>query len=189
LDHVAGLTFLLDTAWERNLSRITVHGEADKLAAVREHLLCNLLFPAPLNCQWQPLSEAPQPIAGAKVTHFPLAHPGGVVGFRLDWPGKSLAYVTDTTATPDAAYVESIRHVDLLVHECNFRDREHEWAVKTGHSSTSLVALVAAQAEVKRLVVVHFNPLEEADDPIDLGTLRRIFPHAELGRDQMEIEF
>ncbi|HZN32235.1 MAG TPA: MBL fold metallo-hydrolase, partial [Pirellulaceae bacterium] len=87
LDHVAGLTFLLDTAWERGLSRITVHGEAPKLAAIREHLLSELLFPAPLNCEWQPLGERPLAIAGLKVTHFPLEHPGGCVGYRLDWPG------------------------------------------------------------------------------------------------------
>lgn len=186
LDHIAGLTFLLDTAC--NLSRITVHGEADKLAAVREHLLADLLFPAPLNCQWQPLA-APRSTSGVKVTHFPLEHPGGAVGYRLDWPGKSLAYVTDTTASPAAAYVESIRNVDLLIHECNFRDSEHEWAVKTGHSSTSLVAQVAARAAAKRLVLMHFNPLNDSDDPIDLPALRQIFPNAELGRDRLEIDF
>ena len=189
LDHVAGLTFLLDTAWERNLSRITVHGEAAKLAAVREHLLAEALFPAPLNCEWQPLGAPPLTIAGARVTHFPLAHPGGAVGYRLDWPGKSLAYVTDTTADTEAPYVQAIRHVDLLIHECNFRDSEHEWAVKTGHSSAALVGQVAARAGVKRLVLMHFNPLEDSDDPIGIAALREVFPRADLGRDRMEIEF
>src|SRR5262245_5716370 len=84
LDHVAGLTFLLGTAWERNLTRIAVHGEAEKLAAVREHLLAGLLFPAPLQCEWQPLGQQPLIVSGAKVTHFPLVHPGGCVGYRLD---------------------------------------------------------------------------------------------------------
>ncbi|HOT62947.1 MAG TPA: hypothetical protein PLU93_08795, partial [Treponemataceae bacterium] len=42
--------------------------------------------------------------AGGQLTHFPLAHQGGSRGFRLDWPGHSMAYVTDTTATPDADY-------------------------------------------------------------------------------------
>jgi ribonuclease BN (tRNA processing enzyme) len=188
LDHVVGLTFLLDTAWGKNLSRITVHGEATKLAAIHEHLLSEHLFPAPLNCDWQPLGEPPRQIGGVKVTHFPLEHPGGCVGYRLDWPGKSLAYVTDTTAAIDSPYVEAIRGVDLLIHECNFRDSEHEWAVKTGHSSTTLVAQVAARAAAKRLVLLHFNPLDESDDPIDLPAARRIFPAAELACDGMELE-
>src|SRR5262245_44969537 len=55
LDHSIGLSYLLSTTWEQNLSRITVHGEAEKLAAIREHLLDDALFPAPLPCDWQPL--------------------------------------------------------------------------------------------------------------------------------------
>ena len=100
-----------------------------------------------------------------------------------------MAYVTDTTASVDAAYVEQIHAVDLLVHECNFRDREEEWAVKTGHSFTTAVAQVAAKARVKRLVLTHFDSLDESDDPIDLATARRIFPATELGYDKMAIDF
>src|SRR5437762_9804734 len=127
LDHVAGLTYLLSTTAEKPLERITVHGKAEKLAAVREHLLNEKIFPAALPCQWQPLPDGPISLGGVRVTHFPIVHPGGAVGYRLDWPGypragASLAYVTDTTASPDADYVSQIRGVDLLVHECNFRD-------------------------------------------------------------------
>ena len=189
VDHVVGLTYLLDTAWQRNLSRITVHGEAGKLAAIREHLLCEPLFPAPLPCEWQPLINQPVAIGEAQVRHFPLEHPGGCVGYRLDWPGKSLAYVTDTTAAADAPYVEAIRGVDVLVHECNFRDGEHAWAVKTGHSSTSAVAHVAARASAGRLILLHFNPLDEAADPIDLAAARRVFSATELGFDGFELDF
>jgi ribonuclease Z len=194
LDHVVGLTFLLSTTWEKSLDRITVHGTADKLAAIREHLLSEHLFPAPLPCQWRPLDNVPAMLGDARITHFSLAHPGGSIGFRLDWPGhpparRSLAYVTDTTASPDAAYVEAIRGVDLLIHECNFRDGQEEWAAKTGHSSTTPVAQVAAKAGAKRLILIHFDSLDESDDPIDLAAARRLFPATELGEDGMEIEF
>jgi ribonuclease Z len=202
LDHVVGLTYLLSTTWERKLERITIHGEAAKLAAIREHLLATELFPAPLPCAWQPLPAGPVEIAGARVTHFPLNHPGGSVGYRLDWPaqrnategvpsrtGRSLAYVTDTTAAADAAYVSAIRGVDLLIHEGNFRDGQEAWAIKTGHSCTSAVAAIANQAAVKRLVLLHFNPLDESDDPVDLPAARAIFPATDLGTDRMAIDF
>jgi ribonuclease Z len=189
LDHVAGLTYLLSTAFEKSLERITVHGAADKLAAIREHLLAEAIFPAPLPCEWAPLTDGAVSIGGARVIHFPLVHPGGSVGYRLDWPGRSLAYVTDTTASPTADYVRQIRGVDLLVHECNFRDGQEEWAAKTGHSSTTPVAQLAAAAEVKRLVLVHFDSLDETDDPIGLEIARRIFPQTALGADGMEIDF
>jgi ribonuclease BN (tRNA processing enzyme) len=42
---------------------------------------------------------------------------------------------------------------------------------------------------VRRLVLVHFNPLTSADDPIGRDAARRIFPHTDLGLDQQVIEF
>ena len=45
------------------------------------------------------------------------------------------------------------------------------------------------QAGVKRLVLVHFDPLSTADDPVGLATARAIFPNTILGEDRMELEF
>ena len=189
LDHSVGLTFVLSTRYQKTLDRITVHAAPEKLAACRDHLLNDHLFPAPLPCHWQPLPAGPFSIGDARVTHFPLVHPGGSMGYRLDWPGHSMAYVTDTTAAPDADYVQHLHGVDLLVHECNFRDEQHEWAVKTGHSSTTPVAQVAAKAGARRLVLVHLDPLEESDDPVNIAVARRVFPRTEIGYDGMEIDF
>ena len=36
------------------------------------------------------------------LTHCRLKHPGGTLGLRVDWPGKSLAYITDTSADGSA---------------------------------------------------------------------------------------
>src|SRR5688500_4269029 len=74
LDHVVGLTYLLSTAWERQLERITVHGAAAKLAAIREHLLDDALFPAPLPCDWQPIADGAFTLGGARATPFSLVH-------------------------------------------------------------------------------------------------------------------
>jgi ribonuclease Z len=189
LDHSVGLTFMLSTRWQRTLHRITVHGTAEKLAAVREHLLNIHMFPASLPCQWQPLASDPFQIGEARITHFPLIHPGGCMGYRLDWPGRSMAYVTDTTASLDADYVERIRGVDVLVHECNFRDKTAQWAIQTGHSCTTPVAEVAAKAEVGRLIFVHLDSLDESDDPVDIAAARRVFRNTDIGFDGMEIDF
>jgi ribonuclease BN (tRNA processing enzyme) len=100
-----------------------------------------------------------------------------------------MAYVTDTTARLDADYVPKIHGVDLLVHECYFRDDEAPWAGKTGHSCITPVVQVARQAGVGRLILVHVNPLALAADPLGLDVARAIFPCTELGCDLMEVEF
>ena len=100
-----------------------------------------------------------------------------------------MAYVTDTTATADANYIEAIRGVDVLIHECYFTDAMPRQAKLTGHSCTTPVAEVAKQAGVGRLVLTHINPLAESDDPVDLEVARKIFPETYLGTDGMELDF
>ena len=189
LDHCVGLTYLHDVLEGRSLRRLTIRGEAAKLAAIDQHLFSPLIFPPKLPWQFEPLAEPITLVDGGRVTWFPLEHPGGSLGYRVDWPGHSLAYVTDVVAREGADYVRAIAGVDLLVHECNFCDASAEWAEQTGHSTTSAVARVARQAGVGRLVLTHFNPLDTSDDPVGLATARAIFAATELASDLAEFEF
>ena len=189
LDHVWGVSFLFDTCYGKSIERVTLHAEAAKLAAIQTHLLTEDLFPAQLPLSAAPLAGPVELQRGGTLTHFPLDHPGGSVGFRLDWPGRSMAYITDTTAGEDAPYVEHIRGVDLLVHECNFPDGSEEWAQKTGHSCLSGVLKLAQAAGVGRLILTHMDPLVTSDDPVGLAASRELFPNAEIARDLMEVEF
>ena len=191
LDHVVGLTYLLDVLFDKQVDRTTVHGEAEKLAAVRDCLFSEFLFPVDPPFAMNPLTIGEtQPLTGGgTITSFPLKHPGNSIGYRLDWPDHSMAYVTDTTAESDSQYIEQIKGVDLLVHECNFPDRLRAYAVKTGHSHTTPVMQVAAKAQVGKLVLVHMNPLESDKDPIGLDEGRKIFANSEIAVDGMSIEF
>jgi ribonuclease Z len=189
LDHVIGITYLFDVVRDKNMRRVTVYAAADKLAAIEEHLLNEALFPVKPPCAFRPLAGAVSLPQGGQLSSFPLDHPGGALGFRLDWPGHSMAYVTDTTASGDAPYREAIRGVDLLVHECYFPDSMAEMATLTGHSVTSAVASLARDAQVGRLVLVHVSPLADGDDPLNLAAASAIFPRTVLGHDLMEVEF
>ena len=190
LDHSIGLTFIFDLRAERpDLGRIIVHGEAPKLDAIRTHLFSELLFPVMPPFEMQPLTAEHRLRDGGRLTHFPLKHPGGSVGFRIDWPDRSLAYVTDTIASPTASYIDRIRGADLLIHECYFDDDQPDRADLTGHSCLTPVVKAAAAAGVGRLVLVHINPMLKADEQIDLEAARKIFPNTEIGVDRMELEF
>ncbi len=189
LDHVIGLTYLFDVLRDRNVRRVTVHATPETLQAIERHLFAEPLFPVKPPCDLRPLARETSLPQGGCLTHFPLTHPGGAIGFRLDWPQRSMAYVTDTTASPDADYVAQIAGVDLLVHECYFPDSKPELAALTGHSMITPVIEVAQQAGVKRLVLVHIDPASEDWVPADLAAARKIFPETELGQDLLELEF
>ena len=189
LDHVVGLTFLFDVAYESGLQATRVYGDAGHLQAIQEHLFAKPLFPIVPPLTWHTL-KSPMPISGGgTLRSFPLEHPGGSLGFRLDWPERSFAYVTDTTARPDAPYIEQIRGVDLLIHECYFPDGYEELAVRTGHSCLSPVIAVAQAAEVKRLVLIHVNPLSSDDDPLGLELIDDPGLPVSIGYDLQRIEF
>ncbi|HEX3598906.1 MAG TPA: MBL fold metallo-hydrolase [Lacipirellulaceae bacterium] len=173
LDHIAGLTYLIKVVPEHVLANTTVHGEGPKLQAVREHLFAEAIFPVLPSFTFAPLSSPVEILGGGYLTYFPLTHPGGSVGYRLDWPGHSMAYVTDTTASSDAAYMDVIRGVDLLVHESFFADDVNDLPAITGHSTIESVAEVAAKARPVRLVLVHLDPMNEGG--LNLETARRLF--------------
>jgi len=189
LDHVMGVTFLFDVLWGHEDVKVFVHATPSVIDALQTHLFSEPLFPVLPPFEWRPLAEKITLSDGAQLTHFPLKHPGGSRGYRLDWPDRSLAYVTDTTAAADSEYIERIRDVDLLVHECYFPDKYPDRADLTGHSCTTPVAEVAKAAGAKRMVLVHVNPLTGEHDPIHLETARAIFPNCELAVDGMEVEF
>jgi len=188
LDHIIGLTFLFDVLWEKPVKRVQVYGDAATLDAVQQHLFAEPLFPATPPIEMQTLPENVPLPGNGRLTHFPLEHPGGARGYRLEWPDTSLAYVTDTTASPQASYIEQIRGARLLVHECYFNDDWTEQAQLTGHSCTTPVGEAARAAGVEQLVLVHVNPLLESDEELDLEAVRRSFPNASLGTDGMELE-
>lgn len=188
LDHVVGLTYLLDVLQQKPLKHVRVHGEAAKLTAIRTHLFSPDLFPVEPPYEECPLGDTVE-VASAHVSHFPLQHPGGSVGYRVDWPGRSMAFVTDTTATPRSDYIERVRGVDVLVHECNFVDGEEALAMRTGHSCLTPVCRLAREADVGKLVLLHFNPLGDEITTEALAKAEREFSPIIVASDGLAIEF
>ncbi len=187
LDHVQGLTYLLVPLVQGRIAKCRVHALPQTIAAVKEHLFSVSLFPILPAFDFIPLIDPVVLGQGAAViTHHPLQHPGGSIGYVLQINGKRVAYITDTTV--DGSYTEFIRGVDTLIHECHFPDDMAAWAIKTGHSHTSQVAQLAKDAGVGRLYLTHIDPQRDGDDPIGLATARAIFPETYLAEDLLEIE-
>tara|TARA_R110002095_G_scaffold114178_2_gene99740 strand:- start:5965 stop:6699 length:735 start_codon:yes stop_codon:yes gene_type:complete len=187
LDHIAGLSFFLVPMLTGQVDSVKVYGEESKLTAIQTHLFSEEIFPVLPDYEYTPLPET-VPVPGDGVLrHLKLEHPGGSVGYRIDWPDHSLAYITDT-AHPEQ-HRDFIQDVDLLIHECYFPDDMAEWADKTGHSHTTPVAELARDARVGKLVLTHIDPQRPGDDPIGINVARNIFPHTILGEDLMEIDF
>ena len=160
LDHVVGLTFVYCLYHQLPLANIHVYALQQKLDIIREHLFHEQLFPITPPLRWHALEDQGSrfQIGEAQIEWFELEHPGGSIGYRIEHPNTSFAYITDTTSHPDSTYWNRIQGVDWLLHECNFSDEFQDFAVKTGHSWQSAVVQGAAAARVKNLVLTHFDP-------------------------------
>ncbi len=186
LDHIVGLTYFLEPLFSKKVNKARVHANTKTLNAVKTHLFADAVFPLLPDYEFLELQPETNIGKGGVLRHCKLQHPGGSVGYRIDWEGKSFAYITDSTV--NGTYTEFIRGVDLLVHECYFPDNNADWCDRTGHSHTSMVAELAKEAGVKQLLLTHIDPNCPGDDPIGIEVARKIFPKTTVAEDGMEIE-
>jgi len=101
-------------------------------------------------------------------------------------PGRRVVLTGDTR--PCAATTEMARNADLLVHEATFGDEEADRAVETGHSTAREAAMLARDADVRRLVLTHLSARYSRDASDLEREARQVFPNVLIARDGTEID-
>lgn len=99
-------------------------------------------------------------------------------------PPRMYAYCSDTCYLP--RIVPQIQGVDLLFHEATFANTEAVRAKQTFHSTAAQAALIAREAQVKKLLIGHFSARYE-DESILLKEASEIFPHTMLAEENLKI--
>jgi len=105
-----------------------------------------------------------------------LNHPGQCLGYRLNYGGRSICYVTDNEMYPESNRLYNENYVnkladfvadtDVLITDCTYTDEEYEAKIGWGHSSVNQVVELADRAKVKKLYLFHHDP-DQTDDDID----------------------
>ena len=107
-----------------------------------------------------------------KITNKRMRHPGGSFGYRIEENGRVFVFTSDCEFNIDEIdyieqYADFFRDADLLVFDTQYTFEELVNKVDWGHSSASIAIDIAAQFNVKRLVLFHHDP-EYSDDKLDL---------------------
>lgn len=122
------------------------------------------------------------PTKGIEIRTGSLNHPGGAVGYRVEWGGRSCAMITDTEHQPgtlDPAVLSLIEGCDLFIYDATYDDAEMNNHVGYGHSSWEQGVRLAQAAGAKRVAFIHHAPFR-TDDMLDAIKARSmsLFPGA-----------
>ncbi|MFQ5785005.1 MAG: MBL fold metallo-hydrolase [Alphaproteobacteria bacterium] len=101
------------------------------------------------------------PRPGVRVRTAPLNHPQAATGYRLEYDGRSICYLTDTEhlpGKPDANILGLIDGADMVIYDSTYTEAEFAAHRGWGHSTWEEGARLCDAAGVKTFVVFHHDP-------------------------------
>jgi phosphoribosyl 1,2-cyclic phosphodiesterase len=135
-------------------------------------------------------------IGDIRVTHTYLNHPGVAIGFRIEYGGRAIVYVSDHEAYTrmsgdnehnrkmDREMSRFAQGADLYIREAQYTAEEYPDRRAWGHSVWSDVLDCAHAAGARRLVLHHHDPMHD-DAQLDAIAEQA---HEYRGRHGMEFE-
>lgn len=178
-DHVCGLPFFAPAFDPRNRIRLWA-GHLPEGQTLRS-VLCDLMtapfYPIPVDtfradCRFLEFAcgAALEPRPGLCVRTTALNHPNEAVGYRVDYEGRSVCYVTDTEHRAgglDEAIVGLVADADVMIYDSTYTDDEYPPRAGWGHSTWQECLRLADAAGVGRAVLFHHEPAR-SDAALDM---------------------
>ena len=96
-----------------------------------------------------------------KIKTYPLNHPDGAVGYRVENNNKSLCYITDHEHIIDIknqGLLNFINNCDVLIYDSTYKDEEFNKYIGWGHSTWQEGYRMSMYSNVKKYFVFHHNP-------------------------------
>jgi len=174
-DHIIGLPFFRPIFEEKNRVQVWAgHLQPDMtLTGVLCQFMKAPLFPVPPQVfgadvtfndfkAGETLSPAPE----VTVRTAALNHPNGATGYRVEFDGHAICYVTDTEhvpGEPDKNILALIDGADIMIYDSTYTDEEFPRYVSWGHSTWQEGVRLCDLAQVERLVIFHHDPGHDDD--------------------------
>lgn len=134
-----------------------------------------------------------RPREGIVVRTGSLTHPGGCIGYRVEWGGRVVAVITDTEHEPgklDQAVLDLIRDADLVIYDCTYTEAEMERYRGNGHSTWQQGVKLCEAAGARGLALFHHDPSRTDDDLDEMEKLAKDrFAGAFAARDGQTLKF
>ena len=155
-----------------------------------------IYFPIQLNelkatIKFRRVEEETFEVFGAQVQTIFVNHPSFAIGYRVSHQGKSIVYISDNEpfdrtsheamrnveqvivdkyskvpGDPNSRIFDFVQGADLLIHDATYTPEEYVDRVGWGHSHYLFALNVAAEGNVKNLVLFHHDPAHD-DEKVD----------------------
>lgn len=170
LDHIIGLPFFVPFHIPGNNPRVWAGNLLPDrtLKGTLSDMMQAPLFPVPpetfrANVEFKDFEcgETLTPRPGITLRTAPLNHPNGACGYRIEFDGRSVCYITDTEHYPegrDQTVVDLVQDSDVMIYDATYTEEEYPRFVGFGHSTWQEAIRVADAANVKTLVLFHHEP-------------------------------
>ncbi len=165
-DHTCGLPFF-KPAFIEDYNFTLRSGRKDMLDVLNSQI-CSPSFPITIkefkaNIQYKDfkIGESFFINDNIKIKTLALNHPDGATGYRVDYEGKSLCYITDhehKVNTVNDKLIQFIKNSDILIYDSTYRDEEFSNYIGWGHSTWQEGARLLNRSNVKKYFIYHHNP-------------------------------
>jgi len=120
--------------------------------------------------------ELPHPSGDAddaiRVLTQSIPHVGPTVGYRVEWRGRSVVYVSDHQMPHDGSLaatggaLDLCRGADLVIHDAQYTPDEFATRNDWGHCTIDFAIWIAVTSGARRLALFHHDPSHD-DDRLD----------------------
>ena len=201
LDHIIGFPFFAPAFNPKNNFKIWsgVFDQQIPIKEVFQKLTSPPMFPVSLevfNANLDFLTFKPgdkiELDGGISLSTAALNHPQGAVGYRVNFGGRSVCYITDTehkAGELDQNIKSLVSGSDLVIYDACFTDENYPNFAGWGHSTWQEGVKLCDAASVKKLVIFHHDPGND-DDAMDIISeeANKARPGSLVAMEGMELE-
>jgi phosphoribosyl 1,2-cyclic phosphodiesterase len=170
-DHVIGLPFFVPIYDKKNSITLYSARYSAPLRSSMQGVMSAPYFPVefeslPAHIELVEMDKESVQVGGMQVRSFPVCHPQGACGYRVEAAGAVVVYVPDREPGDEAldrTVREQSKGADLLIHDGQYTPEEYASHRGWGHSTWEEGVRIACEAGIKRLALFHHDPAHSDD--------------------------
>jgi phosphoribosyl 1,2-cyclic phosphodiesterase len=182
-DHIQGIPFFAPLYGPKNHVSFYTGVSGRPLQEILEGQMTQPYFPIVMNqvAARRDFNEIEKggsvKVGNLTVRPFPLNHPQGATGYRIEAEGAVIVYATDYEhghKELDSVLREYAQGADILICDAQYTPAEYESHRGWGHSTWANAILVAKDAGADRLFLFHHDPAHDDNTMMHIAHTARL---------------